>query len=290
MDTSFTSGTSRNGTDDNISDIESDDGFNSDDTNIEPIPDISGLTSGEEGDEIQSSDSSDDDEDALFEREDISSKCVAEATKEKGYPIKSFLPAAEIVHLLVNVGDKHTVDSIPDGRKENIYYILSDESNRLRCDSGKKKIYPDDCGVWNTSKGKVVKTYFVLDGDNGLKFVNLREGRYCSLKRQSGTKVYEEIEPQPSEENLVIMTRYYTTLKPDDNYKRRVSRLELSSNKQSSYAIVEYIGKYPEEIVPHGNSKHQDTMYTRTNPEILAKRVTDGLLEIYIKQWCWMIR
>ena len=34
LDTSFTSGTSCNGTDDNISDIESDDGFNSDDTNI----------------------------------------------------------------------------------------------------------------------------------------------------------------------------------------------------------------------------------------------------------------
>ena len=85
------------------------------------------MTSGEEGDEIQSSDSREKDEDCLFEREDISSKCVVEATKEKGYPIKSFLPAAEIVHLLVNGGGKHTVDSIPDGRKENINYILSDE-------------------------------------------------------------------------------------------------------------------------------------------------------------------
>ena len=99
-----------------------------------------------------------------------------------------------------------------------------------------------------------MKTYFVLDGDNGLKFVNLREGRYCSLKRQSGIKVDEEIEPQPSDENLVMMARYYTTLK----------RLELSSNKKSSYTIVEYIGKYREEIEPHGNPKHQDTMYTRT--------------------------
>ena len=40
---------------------------------------------------------------------------------------QNFLPAAEIVHILVNGGCKHTVDSIPDGRKENINYILSDE-------------------------------------------------------------------------------------------------------------------------------------------------------------------
>ena len=67
------------------------------------------------------------------------------------------------------------------------------------------------------------------------------------------------------------MSRYYATLKRDDNYKRRVSRLELPSNNQLSYAIVEYIGKYPEEIASHGKSKHQDTMYTRTNTEILEK-------------------
>ena len=155
-----------------LSDIESDNGFNSDDTNIESVPDSNGLTSEE-------CDSSSDDE-------DISYKCVAGATKEKCYAIKRFLSATDIVHLLFNVGDKHTVDSIPDGPKENVYYILSEEGNRLRSESGKNKIFPDDCGVWNTAKGRVVKTHFVFDGDNTLKFITLREGRYCSLKQQSG--------------------------------------------------------------------------------------------------------
>ena len=99
-----------------LSDIESDNGFNSDDTNIESIPDSNGLTSDE-------CDSSSDDE-------DISYKCVAGATKEKCYAIKHFLSATDIVHLLVNVGNKHTADSIPDGPKENVYNILSEEGNR----------------------------------------------------------------------------------------------------------------------------------------------------------------
>ena len=52
--------------------------------------------------------------------------------------------------------------------------------------------------------------------------------------------------------------------------KRRVSRSESPANTQTSYAIVEYFGKYPDEVAPHGNCKHQNTMYTRTNRQILG--------------------
>ena len=34
---------------------------------------------------------------------------------------------------------------------------------------------------------------------------------------------------------------------------------------------MEYIGKYPDRSVCHGNSKHQGTPYTRTKPELLEK-------------------
>ena len=79
------------------------------------------------------------------------------------------------------------------------------------------------------------------------------------------------MEPQPSKEDLVTITRYYTTLKRDADYKRRVTRIKSSAIHQSAYAIVEYIGKYPEKAAPHGNAKHQDTMFTRTKPFVLEK-------------------
>ena len=157
--------------------------------------------------------------------------------------------AEEIVKLLFNVDTKHVVNSIPDGLKENVYYILSEESNQLRSDTGKHKVYPDDCGAWDAGKGSVPKTHYLRDNDT-MKFVYFYKGKYCTMKRQFGSREYDEIEPQPPPENIIILTRYCTTLKGGRNYKRRVSRIYFSSGKASPYAIVEYIGKYPEKIAP----------------------------------------
>ena len=40
--------------------------------------------------------------------------------------------------------------SMPDGHKENVYYIVSENNNELRSTTGKRKQYPDDCGVWDS--------------------------------------------------------------------------------------------------------------------------------------------
>ena len=152
-------------------------------------------------------------------------------------------------------------------------------NNKLRSTAGKNRQYPDDCGVWDTSKGRSVKSHFVLEENNSVKYLTLRDGVYCSEKPISGKKVYKKIDPQPSAEKVIILSRYYTTLKRSNDYKRRVSRLESPANTQTSYSIVEYFGKYPDEVAPHGNSKHQNNMYTRTNPQILEEiaRLSEGM-------------
>ena len=85
------------------------------------------------------------------------------------------------------------------------------------------------------------------------------------------------METQPPTENVITLSRCYAALERDNNYKRRVTGLGSLVNAQS-YAIVEYLGKYPNEVAPHGNSKHQNTMFVRTKPTILAKisKLSDG--------------
>ena len=218
-----------------------------------------------------------------------------------GYPLKGSLSAREIISILKHIGDRRTVTSMPDGRKENVYYIVSENNNELRSTTGKRKKYPDDCGVWDSSKGHTVNSYFVFGENNNVKYLSLRDGIYCTEKTISGRKTYERIVPQPSAESVLTLSRYYTTLKRSNQYKRRVSRLQSSDNTQSSFAVVEYTGKYPDEVAPNGNAKHQNTMYRRTNPYILEKnasvarsynspRDVIGMLSIIgCYRWYWKI-
>ena len=145
-----------------------------------------------------------------------------------GYSISNFLSAEEIVDILKNVGDRRTVEAIPDGCKENLCYIVSEAKNMLRNTTGKYKIYPEDCGIW--AEGRVVKSYFLVQDDDSLKDVVLRGAKYCTLKRISGETVYADIDQQPPADKLFIISRYYTTLKRDSNYKRRISRLDFPSD------------------------------------------------------------
>ena len=218
-----------------------------------------------------------------------------------GYPLKGSLSAREIISILKHIGDRRTVTSMPDGRKGNVYYIVSENNNELRSTTGKRKKYPDDCGVWDSSKGHTVNSYFVFGENNNVKYLSLRDGIYCTEKTISGRKTYERIVPQPSAESVLTLSRYYTTLKRSNQYKRRVSRLQSSDNTQSSFAVVEYTGKYPDEVAPNGNAKHQNTMYRRTNPYILEKnasvarsynspRDVIGMLSIIgCYRWYWKI-
>ena len=70
----------------------------------------------------------------------------------------------------------------------------------------------------------------------------------------------------------MTMHRYYTCLKRDSDFKKRVSWFDGLPEQlvnRKNIAVVEYIGKYNETIQPHGNSKVNEQAYTRTDPEVL---------------------
>ena len=61
--------------------------------------------------------------------------------------------------------------------------------------------------------------------------------------------MYEPLVPQPSRDSLMMVHRYYATLKRDKGFRRRIS-----SMKRHPVALVEYLGVYPEIVASHGNA------------------------------------
>lgn len=102
-------------------------------------------------------------------------------------------------------------------------------------------------------------TYLILPSGD-LKNIVKREGIYCFVKKVKGKYEYPPLNPQPLESEILELHRYYTSLKANKNYKKRVSWLGLGG--RLDIAVVEYIGQYPG-VAPHGNSKYK-MEYVRT--------------------------
>ena len=72
-------------------------------------------------------------------------------------------------------------DTITYGIKENAFFVIRDDENNERRADEKNGKYADDCGVWDSKKGRVVKSVFVKSEDNTLKSVVFRDHQYCSV-------------------------------------------------------------------------------------------------------------
>ena len=76
-----------------------------------------------------------------------------------------------------------------------------------------------------------------------MKSLALKDGFFCTEKKNSAQRIYEKVEPQPKP--VFTLSRYYTVLKCCNDYKRRISRLESSNaEKDDTFSIVEYTGDY----------------------------------------------
>ncbi|XP_013388573.1 uncharacterized protein LOC106157457 [Lingula anatina] len=171
-------------------------------------------------------------------------------------PNEKFLDAPKVIKLLHS--EDPSTSSIPNGRKENTYFIVDNQGNVQRRNEGKKSIFDDDCGAW--VKGTSPVTVMSQEGTQ-LKFC---DGLYCVRKYINGKLTYQPLHPQPEE--TVTLQRYYTTLKADNSYKRRVSWVQ----ERPHVALVEYVGKFPGRT-PHGNSTSSGRNYIRTKPHVLEK-------------------
>ncbi|WAR07112.1 hypothetical protein MAR_017070 [Mya arenaria] len=159
--------------------------------------------------------------------------------------------------------------SVPAGRKENCYFVIENGDNSSKRAGGRRSNFIDDCGVWDGSKGSSPKTYFLIGTDETLQAVFWRNGMFCKKRRIQGKVEYLPMEPQPSKDRIAVVQRYYTKLKLDASYKKRVTWLS-EVGIVNGLAVVEYVGKYPG-LAPHGNSRIPNSEFVRTPAHVTEK-------------------
>lgn len=175
-----------------------------------------------------------------------------------------FLDLRSIITLIYNA--KNILNQIPTGRKENVFFLINDESNSQRKTRGFNSQHYDDCGAWK-SHGSV--THFLDTADGQKALVILKEGSYFWSKGKGPTRTFEKVEPQPTENMVMKVHRYYSQSVSDKSYKRRITQI-IDGVVDFKISVVEYLGKFPG-LISHGNAKEQNEVYERSNPIVLEK-------------------
>ena len=191
-----------------------------------------------------------------------------------------FMTPDELLNTVRNENADYT--SVPNGIKNNVYFVLQNEVNKNRRGKGAKSTYNDDCGVWDSKTTSTKLTYYISVCGK-LVYVVKKGGLYGKIVKGS----FVPIEPQPSE--VINLKRYYATLKRDPSYKKNVSWFEVLPNnvptEKSSIAIAEYVGTFPTNISTHGNAIKSSSEYVRSSQQtienIRSKVSTDTSRKVY---------
>ena len=162
------------------------------------------------------------------------------------------------------------MDSIPQGIKEDKYFIINNERNTNKINNNKHRDFSDDCGAWVSKKGSSpLVPYFICEDGSLKRIFKVKDKGYCHEKYINKTRHTIPLDPQPTSENLIIIHRYYATLEEDENYKKRVSSLADGGVKGlSDVSIVEYVGSYPG-LGQHGNQRKTGNKYVRTPGDVI---------------------
>ena len=98
--------------------------------------------------------------------------------------------------------------------------------------------------------------------------------KYCREVKVGGRRTYVPYDPQPSQDSVVILHRYYATLAANGEYKRRVTWLVDSDDKVGELAVFEYFGQHVTGG-PHGNSKKPNAAPFIRTPAATMEKISD---------------
>ena len=152
------------------------------------------------------------------------------------------------------------VQSVPNGIKSNMYFVVSNTENEKRLANGEKRIFYDDCGAWSNTRGYNM----VVLGDD-TKELHEKNGLVCARKRINGKDQLIALEPQPHPSTVRRITHYYYKLKRSPDYTKRITILH-----GCSVYVCEYLGIFPTDVSSHGNCASDGTEYVRVRPEVTA--------------------
>jgi len=186
-------------------------------------------------------------------------------THESGGPVgatplsNKFLSFKECIKLLKS-SDNTVVPDIPDGPKNNVFFFVDQTRNTVRESEGSRRVFRDDCGVWESVRGRTV--YLEMPS---CRQVIVREGVYCVRKSVSGKVIAEPLATQPPDCEVITLKQYVSHLERDKSYQRRVTSISVTDN----ITLVEYVGTFPDHITNHGNARTlTGGEYVRTRPEV----------------------
>ena len=181
---------------------------------------------------------------------------------------EKWLQLEQICKLLANNKATH-LDSIPNGLKENVYCVFKKSKDRKRND------FTDDCGAWCSFSRSSLEYMNKPDGSLGRVYV--KDRLVCEEKRRSGKRVYQPITPQPDSSAIITVYMYYTKLKADKTYERRITWIERRNGLDSDEkCVAEYRGVFPG-FKPHGNcTTNTEAQYVRLNKTV-REQMTERL-------------
>lgn len=142
-----------------------------------------------------------------------------------GMPLKKPFTMQELVMKLLD-NRSLILTNVPSGDKSNSYFMVSNEENCRSRKEKKKSVFPDDCGIWDSTSSQTSKMYFDLREKPDFSTLFKRDDMYKTEHRIQGKRVWFAVDPQPSPENIIVLVRYTTTLKRAKYFRKRVSWLE----------------------------------------------------------------
>jgi len=151
-------------------------------------------------------------------------------TPSQGIPLpnKGGLSTLTVVNLLTADAAQlpyQVFSSIPHGSKSNVYFLVKNDCNVTRRQAGKQAAFDDDCGAWNSQCAGSAKFPYLRTEGSSLRrlFWIASQGKYCREMKVDKQRVYVPLEPQPADDDVLTLVRYYTTSAASNNYKRRVT-------------------------------------------------------------------
>jgi hypothetical protein len=155
---------------------------------------------------------------------------------------------------------------LPLGPKNNVMFVISNEKNINMRSLKLRSEFPDDMGAWKTIGASCAVTYLTLIGNHHRQLIKTKAGLYIIPGKNKTL-----LNPQPDENSIIILHRYYLQNKSDTNFRKRISYFTSypANDTITQKALVEYLGVFSGDLKCHGNAVHYSRPYVRTDPRVL---------------------
>ena len=123
--------------------------------------------------------------------------------------------------------------------------LVDNTRNAGRFKANKSCEFYDNCWVWISQKGNTCKSHYYLENDR-LVYCELKSGKYC-LRKQCNCKTAQlPLEPQPTDEKVVVLYKYYATLKENPQFQKHITFVcKAADESLTNVALFEFQGEQP---------------------------------------------